>query len=210
MDGGLPSGYNVEGTIHTYVPTATSPDGTLAATAKTSASGTATGSVEVSDAASRRVLARLVRRPAVNVIAFAADGRTVVTGYVDGIARVWDVSTGRPLHTFPAHSGAVQSVAFSPDGTLLATGGDDKTVKLWDLRTDKRLLTLRGHNRTVTSLAFSPGGTRLAAGAEDGIVRVYVLPIGELMTISRERLTRGWTQAECARYLRDGRCPTDR
>jgi WD40 repeat protein/DNA-binding SARP family transcriptional activator len=208
-DGGLPSGYNSEGTIHTYVPTATSPDGSIAAKTKTSASGSATGTVEVYDAASQRVLATLVRRPTVSTIAFAADGQTIVTGYVDGTARDWDVSTGRPLHTFAAHSGAVQSVAFSPDGTLLATGGDDTTAKLWDLRTDERLLTLRGQSRTVTALAFNPDGTRLAAGSADGIVRVYVIPIDELMAISRERLTRGWTAAECARYLREGRCPRE-
>jgi WD40 repeat protein len=128
---------------------------------------------------------------------------------VDGTARDWDVSTGRPLHTFAAHSGAVQSVAFSPDGTLLATGGDDTTAKLWDLRTDERLLTLRGQSRTVTALAFNPDGTRLASGSADGIVRVYVIPIDELMAISRKRLTRGWTSAECARYLRGGRCPRE-
>ena len=103
---------------------------------------------------------------ACRAIAFAAKGRLVVTGYVDGVARAFGAS--RPAvrsRTFAAHNGAVQSVAFSPDGTLLAAAEDDTTAKLWDLRTDKRLLTLRGHSRAVTSLAFSPDGTRLASGA---------------------------------------------
>ena len=128
---------------------------------------------------------------------------------MDGVARVWDVSTGRPLHTFAAHNGAVQSVAFNPDGTLLATAGDDTTAKLWDLRTDKRLLTLRGHSRAVTSLAFSPDGTRLASGAPDGIVRVYVLPIDELMAISRARLTRGWTARRVCALPARWACPSE-
>jgi hypothetical protein len=53
------------------------------------------------------------------------------------------------------------------------------------------------------------GGTRLATGSVDGTIRVYVLPIEELMAISRARLTRGWTAAECARYLRNGKCPSE-
>ena len=115
----------------------------------------------------------------------------------------------RRLHTFAAHNGVVEGVAFSPSSALLATAGEDATAKLWNLATWRRLLTLRGHTGSLTALAFSPDGTRLATGSVDGTVRVYVLPIYELMAISRGRLTRGWTAAECARYIRGGRCPRE-
>ena len=142
-------------------------------------------------------------------IEFDGEGRLIATGNRDGTVVVWDVASGRALHTFAAHNGVVESVAFSPESTVLATGGDDTTAKLWDLATGRRVLTLRGHSDAVTGLAFSPDGTRLATGSLDGAVRVSVLPIEELMAISRERLTRGWSAEECARYLPGGRCPRE-
>jgi WD40 repeat protein len=143
-------------------------------------------------------------------IEFDVSGKLVATGYGDGTAIVWDVASGRALHTFAAHNGVVESVAFSPDGTLLATAGDGTTAKLWDLETERRLLTLRGHTGALTDLEFSPDGSRLATGSLDGTIRVYVLPVEELMKVSLARLTRGWSVAECARYLPGGRCPPER
>jgi WD40 repeat protein len=208
-ESGLAVGYTSQGRVRTFVPSATSPDGSIAAVTLTNANAAGTGTVELRDSVSQRVIATLRGRPRVQAIGFDAAGRRVVTGNWDGSARVWDVATGRSLVTLAAHNGVVEAVAFSPDGTMLATAGDDTTAKLWDLEAGRRLLTLRGHTGSLTALAFSPDGTRLATGAVDGTVRVYVLPIDELMAISRARLTRGWTAAECARYLRSGRCPSE-
>jgi WD40 repeat protein len=143
-------------------------------------------------------------------LAFSPDGSLLATASFDETVRLWDPDTGDPIgQPLSGHTDNVWAVAFSPDGTMLATAGDDTTAKLWDLAAGRRMLTLRGHTGSLTALAFSPDGTRLATGAVDGTVRVYVLPIDELMAISRARLTRGWTAAECARYLRSGRCPSE-
>ena len=195
-DGGLPSGFNSEGTIHTYVPTATSPDGSVAARTKTSATGAATGTVEVSDAASQRVLATLVRRPPVGAIAFAAKERLVVTGYVDGVARVWDVSTGRPLHLRGAQRCRPERRVQPRRHAARRRGRHDRQALGSPNRQAAAHVARAQPRRDVARL--QPRRTRLATGAPDGIVRVYVLPIDELMAISRARLTRGWTAAECA------------
>ena len=47
--------------------------------------------------------------------------------------RLWDVETGKNIHTFWGHTTDVQSLAFSPDGTLLASGSFDGTILLWDI-----------------------------------------------------------------------------
>jgi WD40 repeat protein len=141
--------------------------------------------------------------------AFDSTSTRLAVGTADGTVQVWDVAS-RPIkleQTFVAHSSLVDGVAFSNDGRLLATAGEDTTATVWDLRTGKQLLTLTGPTRYLTSVAFSPDGTRLATGGGDGIVRVYVIPVGELMTVARSRLTHGWTKEECAQYLAGGRCP---
>lgn len=48
-------------------------------------------------------------------------------------ARLWNVETGKIIHTLTGHTDAVNSVAFSPDRKTLATSSDDKTVRLWSV-----------------------------------------------------------------------------
>jgi WD40 repeat protein len=132
----------------------------------------------------------------------------LAAGYFDGTVIVWDVATGGRVWTLAAHHGLVQGVWFNHDGTLLATGGDDAVARVWDMRTGKNVLALAG-TFALTDLAFSPDGTQLAAGSADGTVRIYVLPVPELMSVARQRLTRGWTQDECVQFLHQDRCPKE-
>ena len=48
--------------------------------------------------------------------------------------RIWDVASGKNIHTFWGHNSDVQSLSFSPDGTLLASSGFDGTILVWDLK----------------------------------------------------------------------------
>ena len=64
---------------------------------------------------------------------FSRDGRHLVSGSWDNMARVWDVASGKCLHVFEGHEKAVHDVALSPDGRRVLTGSFDRTalVGLW-------------------------------------------------------------------------------
>jgi len=42
---------------------------------------------------------------------------------------------------------------------------------------------------------------------DDGVARVWALDVDDLVKIARSRLTRTFTDDECARYLHLSRCP---
>lgn len=65
-------------------------------------------------------------------MAFALDGKTLVSADTKGAIKLWDVKSGHELETFGNYQD-IYCVALSPDGMTLASGGEDKTIKLWDV-----------------------------------------------------------------------------
>ena len=142
-------------------------------------------------------------------IIFSPDGKRLVTTSADATARVWEADTGKWLFTLLGHTASVFRVSFSPDGKLIATASYDGIAKLWDAETGLELTTLYGHNSGVADVEFSPDGKLLYTASVDGTNRVFLLDIDELMALARSRLTRGFTEEECQRFLHLDSCPLE-
>jgi len=56
-----------------------------------------------------------------------------VTADREGEIHLWEVATGRKLHTLRGHTSAVYSLAPAPDGRRLASSGKDNTARVWSL-----------------------------------------------------------------------------
>lgn len=93
-----------------------------------------------------------------------------------GDVQIWDVESGKKLHSFKAHDGDCWAVRYSPDGKTLITGGGDwgrpGEVRFWDAKTAELRATLK-HSGEVLCITVSPDGRRLAAGGGDGAVMVW-------------------------------------
>jgi hypothetical protein len=68
----------------------------------------------------------------VEALAFAPDGKWLVSGADDGLVRVWEAATGKQVLGFDGHASRIKQVAVSPDGRSAFTGGDG-FVYQWDL-----------------------------------------------------------------------------
>lgn len=78
-------------------------------------------------------------------IAIATDGTTVAVAGDDGVARRYDVESGKEVGETQTRLARCDAVAFSPDGAVLFTSekARNSSVKAWDLATGKELWEAR-------------------------------------------------------------------
>jgi WD40 repeat protein len=111
----------------------------------------------------------------VTCLAFAPDGKTLVSGSKDGTVILWDFPAGTARATLAGHKDMVASVAIAADGKTLASTSHDNTILLWDLATGKQIGNLAGHTRNPRGVAFSPSSKQLVSGGVDATVRLWSL-----------------------------------
>lgn len=74
-------------------------------------------------------------------VAFAPDGRTLVSGSHDGTVRIWDVEHGVQLRVLATPGDEVTSLALAADGRVMIAGAGDHWGEYRDSR-NQGLLTL--------------------------------------------------------------------
>ncbi|TDD63641.1 tetratricopeptide repeat protein, partial [Actinomadura darangshiensis] len=62
----------------------------------------------------------------------AIDDRFAMTGEIDGTLRIWDVQSGRSLHSFRAHTTPVEWIALTTDARLAVSRTRDQ-MRVWEL-----------------------------------------------------------------------------
>jgi hypothetical protein len=106
-------------------------------------------------------------------VAFARDGRHVVSGGADKTVRVWDVETGQEQRRFEGHRRWVLGVDGAPDGRQVLSAGWDRTVRLWNVETGWEARRFEGHRGRVLAAAFSRDGRRVLSAGADRAVRLW-------------------------------------
>lgn len=116
-------------------------------------------------------------------VAFSPDDKTIASGEMGGVLKLWNADTHLNLATWKGHqSGSyILSVAYSPDSTILASAGWENNIKLWDATNGKLLYTINtggidGHLMFPSSIEFHPDGKSIASAGMEKTIKFWRVP----------------------------------
>jgi WD40 repeat protein/serine/threonine protein kinase len=134
------------------------------------------GAVQLWDYTNGQLLAELPESG--NRAVFSPDGRKLATANGQGLIKLWDLDTRKPLKSFP--SGNVLSLAFSPDGRTLAWCNGSGVIGLWELTQDRPLIQQKAAGK-VFGVAFSPDGRLLATANQNHEITLWNVSNGQVI-----------------------------
>ncbi|MFT5470586.1 MAG: WD40 repeat protein [Verrucomicrobiales bacterium] len=155
-------------------------------------------------------------------VALSFDGEILLSGGVDGQARLWRTNDRTPIGPGLSHSFIIRSAAFNPQGTRVVCGCLDGTAKIWQVNSQQQIgKTIKlGERKGIWAVAMSPDGKLVVTGSEEGdvclwnslnaqlianleghvdtVVRVAFSPSGRILaTGSLDNTVRLWNVESC-------------
>ncbi|HWD93926.1 MAG TPA: WD40 repeat domain-containing protein [Verrucomicrobiae bacterium] len=138
--------------------------------------GSTDGAVRVYDARHRESIAWLTQTLTGHTAPILAigfkDTNTLVSVSLDQTTKLWDVTSGKLLHSTQLDFGKQLVPAIAPGGEPFLAGGTLKQVRLWNYQTGALLHSFEANDSSVAALAFTPDGKLLVIGTTKGVVRV--------------------------------------
>jgi WD40 repeat protein/serine/threonine protein kinase len=117
------------------------------------------------------------------VAAFSQDGRSFVTGHIDGKVHIRRVDSSESNEITCVHQQGVRAVEFSPDGSRVLTASDDWSARIWDASTGQALTPPMMHQGYLQAAAFSGDGRYLITASDDNTARVWETATGRAVCL---------------------------
>ena len=102
-----------------------------------------------------------------NSLSWRADGAEFASAGHDGLARIWDGSSGRELASLEAGDSWVSKVVYNPARNVLGTAAG-RCLRLWD---EHRVVFYdsEDHESTIADVGWNPDGSGVAVAAYNGV-----------------------------------------
>jgi len=105
-------------------------------------------------------------------VAFAPDGKAVITGGADKQIRIWNPTNGKKIRNIGGFSDKVFGLQVTDAGRIVSCSAD-KTARIHTYSNGKQVRSFGGHSDWVYSVAYSPATKTLATGSYNGEVRLF-------------------------------------
>ncbi|KAF6222805.1 hypothetical protein HO133_000854 [Letharia lupina] len=128
-------------------------------------------------------------------------GNLVVSASGDGIAKLWNLTSGLCIKEFPSKDRGMACVEFSPDSRTILAGGNDQVIYQFDTSTGELVREMKGHEGLVRSLHLDSASGRVVSGSYDTSVKAYDMRSGE-MIVNFTKWTSSWILSAKADYRR--------
>lgn len=134
-------------------------------------------------------------------ISFSPDLRTLASSGRDGTVRIWEVATGKNIHTIPEHFGEFHCFVWSLDGRTIIAPHATPIICVWDSKTGELQKTITPDWLfSATDMASSPDGKTLAISTSGMFAYVHHKETGQAMEL------KGHTnRVSCVAYSPDGK-----
>ena len=109
-------------------------------------------------------------------MAYASDGRRLLSGSEDRTVKVWHAGKGQELLTLRGHPIGVNGLAYSPDGQRFASCTALNEIHVWDASRGGAALLLPVAGMGVVPAAAPPAGPRTGHRGQAGQAAHPVLP----------------------------------
>jgi hypothetical protein len=95
-----------------------------------------------------------------------------------------------------------------PLGETFITSGGGTEIRQWDTASGRLLAEVATDPVNPAALVALADGSAIYYPDADGVIRRFLVDIADLVALAEQRVQRGFTEAECERYVAPGDCPT--
>jgi WD40 repeat protein/uncharacterized caspase-like protein len=145
------------------------------------------GKVIVWNVDTSRQVKRFTTSGQVHALAFSADAHFLAAGVerngAPGALMVWDVATGKVVHTLASRAASIRAISFNSDGKRVAAWGQGEGLQVWDHATGK--LVWKTEVDAVHALAFTTDSKVLCAAHPAGGATRFTAATGEQLAPGR-------------------------
>lgn len=128
-------------------------------------------------------------------------GNLVVSASGDGVAKLWNLTSGLCIKEFLSKDRGMACVEFSPDSRTILAGGNDQVIYQFDTNTGELVRELNGHRGLVRSLHLDSANGRIVSGSYDTSVKAYDMNTGDNI-VDFAGWTSSWILSAKADYRR--------
>lgn len=128
-------------------------------------------------------------------------GDLVVSASGDGIAKLWNLTSGLCIKEFLSKDRGMACVEFSIDSRTILAGGNDQVIYQFDTNSGELVREMKGHEGLVRSLHLDSDSGRVISGSYDTSVKAFDLRTGQSV-VNFKRWTSSWILSAKADYRR--------